>query len=92
MLLYFIPSVCPDGRGGFIPDPDDCNKYFTCDTEGNKVSQQCTGDRVFNPETGACVNPWDLTCSGNTNIFTINNEIACLLLDYRIFISLWPMF
>ena len=46
-------TACPATGGGFVNDPSDCAKYFSC-VEGFQISQTCPTPLVFNIADSTC--------------------------------------
>lgn len=58
------PSGCPEEDGPipvFLPDPTDCSKYYEC-SNGVPISNECTGELVWNPELHTCDFPGNVEC------------------------------
>ena len=58
---------CPDWNGDviFLPDPDDCSKYYQC-TPSGPVPQQCSDGLLFDPTINVCNWPDLVDCDGRS--------------------------
>jgi len=57
---YTQNSVLRFGNHDRLPDPDDCQKYFTCLRTGGPRLANCGRKKVFNNVTGQCGDPKDV--------------------------------
>ncbi|XP_037049169.1 uncharacterized protein LOC119083556 [Bradysia coprophila] len=64
---------------GLFPDPDsdDCKSFFSCNTNLDVASHQCTGDTYFSPELKGCFSTYD--CATRTIPYITN---PCEDFDY----------
>ena len=54
---------CPPWTGEifFLPDPEDCGRYYVCDASG-AVSMSCPAGLWWNKEKNECDWPHETTC------------------------------
>lgn len=63
-----IDPICPPTTGNeviYVPNPDDCSKYWEC-SNGDRVAQQCSPGLYWNEAVNSCDFPYNVNCTATS--------------------------